>query len=78
MRGLDAVQNAFGLTDKENMDQVRFAVAAMKNQENQLLDARSSQSMQSGRRTLANLGLLLVLALVLLLVFYFFIRHDLD
>ena len=77
-RGLDALQTTFNTTDKENMDQVRFTLAAMKNQEHQLLDARSSQSMQSGRRTLANLGLLLVLACVLLMGFYFFIRHDLD
>ncbi len=77
VRGLEALQNSFGTADKENMDQVRFTVAAMKNHENQLLEARSSQSMQSGRRTLANLGLLLILALVLLTGFYFFIRHDL-
>ena len=76
-RGPETVQNTFGLADKENMDQVRFTVAAMKNHENQLLEARSSQSTQSGRRTLANLGLLLVLALALLMGFFFFIRNDL-
>ena len=76
-RGLDALQATFGTTDKENVDQVRFTVAAMKNHEHQLLDTRSAQSVESGRRTLANLGLLLVLALVLLMGFYSFIRHDL-
>ena len=63
--------------DKENMDQVRFTVAAMKNLEHRLLSERTARSAVSSRRTLTNFGLLLVLAILLLLGFFVFIRHDL-
>ncbi len=66
-----------GIEDKEIMDQVRFATAAMKGLEMRLLDQRNSQSMESAHRTVVNFGLLLLLAVLLLLAFYLFIRHDL-
>ena len=76
-QGPEAVRPLLGTDDKDNMDQIRFTVAAMKNVENRLLASRTSQSMESGHRTLTNFGLLLILALLLLSGFYFFIRHDL-
>ena len=66
-----------GLEDKEIMDQVRFATAAMKGHEMHLLEERNTQSAESARRTVTNFGLLLLLAVLLLVAFYFFIRHDL-
>ncbi len=75
--GLPAVLPLLGLEGKENMDQLRFAIAAMKRQENALLERRTQQSRQSARRTLVNLAALLVLAVLLLGAFLVFIRHDL-
>ncbi len=66
-----------GMEDKEIMDQVRFATAAMKGHEMHLLEQRNSQSAESAHHTVTNFGLLLALAVLLLLAFYAFIRHDL-
>ncbi len=65
------------IEDKEIMDQVRFATAAMKGVEIQLLERRDRASTESAHRTVTNFGLLLILAVLLLLAFFFFIRHDL-
>ena len=65
-----------GIEDKEIMDQVRFATAAMKGQENQLLILRDRQFAESAHRTVTNFGLLLTLAILVLTAFYLFIRHD--
>ena len=67
-----------GLQDKENMDQVRFNIAALKAHETRLLEQRDRDSRLSAKQTLTNFVLLLVLAIVLLGFFYAFIRHDLS
>ncbi len=66
-----------GIEDKEVMDQVRFATAGMKGLEMRLLEQRNGQSAESAHRTVTNFGLLLLLAVLLLVAFYLFIRHDL-
>ncbi len=66
-----------GIEDKEIMDQVRFATAGMKAEEMRLLETRNRQSAESAHRTVTNFGLLLVLAVLLLIAFCLFIRHDL-
>ncbi len=75
--GLQAVLPLVGIESKENMDQLRFTIAAMRNRENSLLERRTQQSRQSAHQTLVNLALLLMLATLLLGAFLFFIRHDL-
>ena len=72
-----AVTAPASVEDKEIMDQVRFATAAMKGNETQLLERRDRLSTESAHRTVTNFGLLLILAVLLLLAFYLFIRHDL-
>ena len=63
--------------DKEIMDQVRFATAAMKGHEMLLLAQRDRLSAESAHHTALNFTLLVVLAGLLLAAFYVFIRHDL-
>ena len=65
------------IEDKEVMDQVRFATAAMKGHEMRLLTERDKLSAESAHHTVTNFSLLIVLAALLLLAFYLFIRHDL-
>ncbi len=65
------------LDDKEIMDQVRFATAGMKGLEMHLLEQRDALAAESARRAVTNFGLLLTLAVLLLIAFYVFIRHDL-
>ena len=66
-----------GNQDKENMDQVRSVVAALRSQESSLLEQRDRDARLSAKQTLTNFVLLLILAVVLLAFFYVFIRHDL-
>lgn len=68
---------AIGIEDKQNMDQVRADISAMKAHENRLLQERDESARMSARQTITNFGVLLVLAVALLGVFYTFIRHDL-
>ena len=72
-----AASPAIGIADKENMDQVRFDIATLKQHETRLLEQRDVASRASAKHTLSNFAVLLVLAVLLLLFFYFFIRHDL-
>ena len=66
-----------GIADKENMDQVRADITTLKQHETRLLEQRDFDSRQSARHTLSNFAVLLMLAVLLLLFFYVFIRHDL-
>jgi PAS domain S-box-containing protein len=67
-----------GPQDRESMAQVRALTSRMIAEENQLLDRRTAASAQSAQLTLLTFGLLIAVAVLLLLVFYGFIRHDLE
>ena len=75
--GLAAVLPLVGIEGKEDMDQMRFTIAAMRKRENALRDERTRVSEQSSTRTRNNFLLLAGLGMVLLGGFYVVIRHDL-
>ena len=75
--GLAAVLPLVGIEGKEDMDQMRFTIAAMRKRENALRDKRTRESEQSSTRTRNNFLLLAGLGMVLLGGFYVVIRHDL-
>lgn len=75
--GLAAVLPLVGIEGKEDMDQMRFTIAAMRKRENALRDKRTQESEQSSTRTRNNFLLLAGLGMVLLGGFYVVIRHDL-
>ena len=75
--GLAAVLPLVGIEGKEDMDQMRFTIAAMRKRENALRDKRTRESEQSSTQTRNNFLLLAGLGMVLLGGFYVVIRHDL-
>ena len=66
-----------GTQDRENIDQVRALTSRLVEEENHLLARRTSASAQTAHLTLVTFALLLGLAVLLLLGFCLFIRHDL-
>ena len=75
--GLAAVLPMVGIEGKEDMDQLRFTIAAMRKRENALRDRRTHDSEQSSSRTRNNFLLLVGLGMLLVGGFYVIIRHDL-
>ena len=75
--GLAAVLPLVGIEGKEDMDQMRFTIAAMRKRENALRDRRTREAEQSSGRTRNNFLLLAGLGMILLGGFYVVIRHDL-
>ncbi len=75
--GLVALAPTVGTESKENADQVRFAAGEMKRTEMDLLKKRTLEAEVSASRTLKSFMLLLALAVVLLLGFFWLIWHDL-
>ena len=75
--GIEAVLPLGGTEEKEDMDQMRFTLAAMRKRENSLRASRTLESERSAERTRNNFLLLVGLGIILLSAFYGLIRHDL-
>ena len=76
--GAGALPEFAGVEDKVAMDAVRALNGRMVDEEDRLLVRRTAASQRSARLTLITFSILLVLAILLLMGFYFFIRHDLS
>jgi PAS domain S-box-containing protein len=75
--GLAAVLPMVGTEGKEDMDQLRFTLAAMRKRENALREQRTKQSERSANETRNSFFALVALGMLAIVAFYFVIRHDL-